>query len=466
MNIGINSNGILAIDLSNLDPSCDLGNANADLLDQFGLWMMAEDAANDTFINAQYVVNSTSFDFSYAPLDTFTGQQAIGDWNQVWLVDAQMIAAHIENYSNTNYSLPDEIAQWPAKSGQDLIATLAPFADANSNGVYDPENGDYPYIKGDKAAYCIFNDNSGEHKVSKGVPIGVEVHLMLYQYDDVPSTVFLEYYIINRSSNNYSNFKVGAFLGGQLGNATDNFMGTMSDDNAVYMYKGTTVDSEYGEDLPLIYCKLLDQNLSSAIGFADQLDPVNGKPINQKDFVNYLNARWLDNSVLSLGDDGHNSGSPYPFLFDASKQWSEDEIGRTPGNRNVLAVSELGELPAGSYVKVEYALGVKLYDSTQNVHELVKTEVNALRAFTGISAQHSLNVKFYPNPCADLLHLEVGSAGFYKIQISDFQGRVLYTEKKYISRSTVCNISLPSGVYRMELNRNGRIFNDILNVQP
>ncbi|MBK8414466.1 MAG: hypothetical protein IPL22_08125 [Bacteroidetes bacterium] len=53
--------------------------------------------------------------------------------------------------------VPTNIADWLV-SIHLFSRVLAPFADFNSNGIYDPQNGDYPYILGDESIYSIFND--------------------------------------------------------------------------------------------------------------------------------------------------------------------------------------------------------------------------------------------------------------------------------------------------------------------
>ena len=119
---------------------------------------------------------------------------------------------HISSYNTSGYVMPASIANWPAHGDEGYSYYLAPFKDVNENGVYDPENGDYPYydinndlcpwtedniaraaehalprtpedvmyygpdwqnsngmiyadhvLKGDETLFWIFNDNAGPH---------------------------------------------------------------------------------------------------------------------------------------------------------------------------------------------------------------------------------------------------------------------------------------------------------------
>lgn len=468
INIGLNSNGILAIDINSLNVVSDLGDPSLDLLDQLGLWMMATDQDGKVHINSQYVIDDQNFDFSYAPLDTFTGNQAMGDWNHVWFMEASEVADHIENFSQNGYVVPDAIQNWPAKSGQDLIEHLAPFADYNNNGVYDPENGDYPVIKGEKAAYCIFNDNSGEHKISKGIPLGVEVHLMLYSKKEWENTIFLEYFIINRSENDYTDVKLALMLGGQLGNSSDNAMGSISSNQTVYLYNGDENDENgFGSTLPYVYCRLLDHELSSAISFSDDTnDTISGRPSDQEDFVNYMNARWLNDSMMTFGGNGREGSQSYAYQFDLTASWNETSSAITPGERNGLAVCSIEELDKGAFIELNAALGFGTYQSGQSVHNLVDEKSAALRRLTKVGDIPLQQARVFPNPTNGSFTIQLDEPGNYLMKVVDFQGKTVFEENKFMHRQSRCNILLPPGVYVLELNRNGRIFKNTLNVQP
>jgi hypothetical protein len=59
--------------------------------------------------------------------------------------------------------------------------------------LYNPADGDYPEIRGDEAVYAIMNDKSRD---TMGFGMGIEIHLMVYQYLDgtfLDNTTFLNY---------------------------------------------------------------------------------------------------------------------------------------------------------------------------------------------------------------------------------------------------------------------------------
>ncbi len=463
----INANGILAIDLNTLSPASEYNNSTNHFLSEAGLWISARDASNKLYINSQMSTTVAEYDFVAGPLDTFTGNPASGDWNFVWDVSQSEIQAHQENFEDANYTVPANIENWPAAGGQDLIKYLAPFADYNNNGIYDPENGDYPYIKGNKAWYCIFNDNGGEHKVSKGAPLGIELHLMVYQIDEKPNNLFLEYYLINRSDIDYEDIRVGFMLGGENGNEGDNYFGSSSSEHAIFIYNGDSLDEgNFESNLPYVYCKILNQSLVASMMYEQSAHTVHGKPTNAVEFDHYLHARWKDGSELVEGGNGQGSGTASAHLFNVDAAWTEESESLMAGNRNGLAIASFPVLKQKEFVHIEYAMGYGFYNKDENVHNLLKSDFDALDAFSLSKSPALLNARVYPNPLRSECTIEVKSAGEYEIKVTDIQGLTLYSENKYINQITRCNFMLCPGIYILELNRNGRTFKKLINVQP
>src|SRR5690606_7777908 len=126
-------------------------------------------------------------DYFYGPIaDDYTSPEYIQRYNRLWKVTSSEVNAHIAGYMNEGYVVPSPILSWPGNGNTDNgeAANLAPYIDANSNGVYDPENGDYPDIRGEVAIFYILNDDKQTHTASSGGKIGVEIHGMVYVYYD------------------------------------------------------------------------------------------------------------------------------------------------------------------------------------------------------------------------------------------------------------------------------------------
>ncbi|MEY3399358.1 MAG: hypothetical protein RL220_1952, partial [Bacteroidota bacterium] len=220
---------------------------------------------------------SNEHDWFPGPLtigDATTTENVMQQYDQVWIASASDIATHIAYFNavanNTveeefpdGYTMPQWIINWPAHgdytAGYDFY--LAPFFDYDADYVYDPFAGDYPLFCGDECIYFIFNDGGGVHESSGGQPIGLEIHGMLYAFDDsdpmLQNTVFLKYRIINRGTQELSDAYMGMFTDFDIGNPANDYAGTLVQNQAIYGYNGTSSTEEYNAPPPFQATQLL-----------------------------------------------------------------------------------------------------------------------------------------------------------------------------------------------------------------
>jgi hypothetical protein len=189
-------------------------------------------------------------DFVYGPVaDSYSGEEYKSKYNRVWVVNLSDLEYHYYHYDDAGYLMPEAIENWPAH-GNTLngeASDLAPYYDVNKNGVYDPQNGDIPMIRGDQAIYFIANDAGGQ-QATGGLKTGFEVHGMVYCLNPsvgsvLQQTVFVNYRLINRSSHDFDNFYTGMMCDFDLGNITNDCVGSDSVLNMMYVYNSVKVDS-------------------------------------------------------------------------------------------------------------------------------------------------------------------------------------------------------------------------------
>ena len=216
---------------------------------------------------------------------------------------------HISSYNTSGYVMPASIANWPAHGDEGYSYYLAPFKDVNENGIYDPENGDYPYydvnndlcpwtedniaraaqhalprtpedllyygpdwqnsngmiyadhvLKGDETLFWIFNDNGGPHTESQGQPIGLEIRGQAFGFatnDELNNMTFYSYEIINRSTYTLTNTYFSQWVDPDLGYAYDDYVGCDVNRGLGYCYNGSNVDGSgqkwaYGDQPPAV----------------------------------------------------------------------------------------------------------------------------------------------------------------------------------------------------------------------
>ncbi|MBQ9587370.1 MAG: hypothetical protein IJR26_05905 [Bacteroidales bacterium] len=193
--------------------------------------------------------------------------------------------------------IPSIIKDWPAHpidwASNNQSRYLAPFFDADGDGAYKPENGDYPYydfdnklcprtlkanlkpgenyvpyrtmedslgivnrgtgllsdqvLKGDQTNWWVFNDMGNTHTESKGQPIGLEIRAQAFAFstnDEINNMTFYSYEIINRSTYELKNTYFSQWVDPDLGYGYDDYIGCDVKRGLGYCYNGD------GEDGP------------------------------------------------------------------------------------------------------------------------------------------------------------------------------------------------------------------------
>jgi len=304
-------------------------------------------------------------------------------WDRVWKINKTEIDNHILNYNNTGYIIPDAIDSWPAHGDTTLgqAFNLAPFIDADNNGLYDASLGDYPDIKGDQALYIIRNDIGNIHTETDAEQMGIEQHLMFYGYANpcpaINHALFVNMKIFNRGNYNLNDFYAGTWLDSDLGFYMDDYIGCNVGKNLGYTYNGDAEDegaNGYSNIctqslvLPppaqgLVY---LNQSMSKFVYYHNDAT-VTGNPNGGTDIYNYLRGIWRDNVPMTYGGDGHGSGSGattnlcnymYPGTTDPNfpgQTWSEQTAGNLPADRKFLMSAGPVDLNTGDVYELDYA---------------------------------------------------------------------------------------------------------------
>lgn len=222
-----------------------------------------------------------------------------------WIITKQQVQDHIAMFDwdeegnvigpNSNFdagSIPDVITTWPAhgdESGDNLSHYLAPFFDADGDGEYSPEKGDYPYydfnnelcprtrkanlkkgekyvadrtlediagqvnggllsdqvLKGDQTIWWVFNDKGNTHTESNGNEIGLEIRAQAFAFstnDEINNMTFYSYEIINRSTYELQQTYFSQWVDPDLGYGYDDYVGCDVRRGLGYCYNGKDID--------------------------------------------------------------------------------------------------------------------------------------------------------------------------------------------------------------------------------
>lgn len=441
-------------------------------------WFNAEDPSGNPKLSAQlYNLGEDIFPGALTAGGAATVTPSYDPTKGVYQVTKSEIDNHIANYWMSGYTVPSSIADWPAHGNaiisQDYYA--APFVDANNDGTYTPSDGDYPKIRGDHATYMILNDKLDVH-ASGGEYMGIECHFMFYQYNSTDyknNTTFLNLKVINRSTQDYPEFKVGCFLDSDIGESQDDLVGCDTNQHVMYAYNGTNNDAIYGANPPSVGVVNLNQSMDLFGCFKYDHSYMND-PNNLADYFNYLDARWKDNAPFTVGGNGYGGTVNTKYLFSGnpnnSGEWSEIEAGLVPGERKTLMATEKGPLLAGEEICLDYAFIIgDGGDHLENVNNLIANAADARNFFNTqadfICANYEETLKnstyetsepaIYPIPSNGQMTIDF--TGEYSLEIHALDGRKVFEQSNMYEKQKI-STNLESGSYIISILQGGNRF--------
>jgi hypothetical protein len=303
------------------------------------LWFAGKDIEGDLHVSAdRFDVNDV---FNAGPLrlaDGGTDEVVTDQFNRIWKLDR----ATIENFKyryeqgqieDGTWPVDYDIASWPAHGPEGYAENLAPFIDANNDGVYNPMDGDYPDIEGDQMLYWVMNDvfdgRTPIDNFSSSPALGIEIHCKAWanvyedadsdELDAINNATFLDVEFINRSDTTYTDFYAALWSDADLGYAFDDFIECDVMNHSFFVYNGDGIDDDdqgYGENPPAQAFMFLDAPVQYTIPDVDTgiymtsfMYHQNGTsayadPTNASEYYNYMNAKWKDGSDLTFGGNG------------------------------------------------------------------------------------------------------------------------------------------------------------------
>lgn len=471
----VNNGGIFFNDVVNQSPGFEYPKGSEKhLIYANTFWFGTEDNSGNKKLAAQ--LYNWGGDFFPGPLVPFAATANIepGFVSKIHQVTKSEIQDHIDNYADPSYVIPSSIANWPAHGdvSQGFDFYLAPFVDVNNDGMYFPEEGDYPLIRGDFATYMILNDKKDVH-ASGGDPLGVECHFMFYQYnttDYLNNTVFLNIKVINRSAIDYPEFKVGCFLDPDIGNSTDDAVGCDTNQRVMYAYNFPNNDDIYGANPPAIGVVNLNQSMDVFGYFSDDIAEMT-LPNTASDFHGFLDGNWKDGTPFTLGGNGYGGNTNTKYLFSGNPnvpgEWSEVEAGLLPSESRMFMVSNIGPLLNQEEICLDYAFVVgDGGDHLENVNHLLSIAAEVQNFYNsqddlvcayfgetlGMDAHEIKSPTVYPNPSNGQITIDF--TGEYSVEIHALDGRKVFESAKMQDTNTIYP-TIESGSYMLSVIQNG-----------
>ncbi len=482
------------------------GNNSRNINFASALWMGGYDAGGALHIAAQ-TYRQHGNDYWPGPINT-SGPLSYATsyaWAKIWKVNLTDIIDFLSLPSHTTVNTPQSILTWPGKgntyaqgnAGTPLTITddMAPFIDLNGNGIYEPLLGDYPDIKGNQALWWVFNDNGPTHNQTNGTPMGVEVHAMCYGFRRgtlIDNVVYYEYNIMNKSGNDYHNFRAGLWDDIDIGFYIDDYIGFDSSYRMGIGYNGrqnlNPVNS-YKVNEPVVGVTMVvlpgDAGTSyvpaGSFTYFNNDSSIIGSPTVDTEYSNYMrsklrNGEHFTNDFSGRGHPckGYGAGPDCNYVFtgdpgDTTNQWSECNCGNNPSDARFIVTSNDFTLAVGTTEKIVMAMvatdtgagqwcGLTNFDNIKIVadtawafyHNTLTADVPAIATGQYISV--------YPNPAHDKLIIEGintnGSAP--TIQVFNTLGQVMNAAIIKNGNRYEADVSkLPNGLYDVLYRQDG-----------
>jgi len=329
------------------------------------LWLGGIDESSGDLKLAAMTYRQAGNDFWSGPIGNSsqtTDSLQCSNYDRHWYME-QATIDKFKNVEELSASEDSLLREWPGKGNPNLNFShlnqvMAPFVDVDGDEIYNPENGDYPKIKGNKAVWWIINDIGNEHTESGGAAFGFEIQKMFYGFEDDPElnyTSFFDVNITNKSNNNYQDFIFGHRVDMDLGNYLDDFVGCDTLSAMGYTYNGDAFDESpegFGENAPLQACQFINvpneyyDNQNDLYGFTYYKNDFNntGNPVTAEHFLNYLNGKWKNGDLMTSGGNATDQSLKstrylYPGNPSDSEAWSECSNLNEPSDRTFIISS-------------------------------------------------------------------------------------------------------------------------------
>lgn len=253
-------------------------------------------------------------------------------YDRIWSVRQ----SEIDAYDSIGI-LTDDLIEWPWHLG-------APVQDGDGDPTnYNLQGGDRPEITGTQTLWWVMNDRAGPHEWTESAPIGLEIHASAIAFNNIyhqflSNATFYKFRIINKNDSPLEEARFGFFMDVDMGNASDDYVGSDSLLQLGYVYNGDSDDENgYGTTPPAIGATLLispvaepDQVDNDLDGLTDEFGEqvsaayimhnnkggIQGDPFTLQELWANLRGRWRNESPLTEGGTGLSySNKPARFSY-------------------------------------------------------------------------------------------------------------------------------------------------------
>ena len=501
-------------------PNPSPGIPNPSTIFAAGFWIGGLDPAGNLKLAAVKYRANGSTDYRSGPLnaDGTIDNTSCANWDRFFKVKGADIKAFLDDLPNFANNPSAAVAAYPSimgwpgwgnpyfstLNGFDLPNTpggLAPFYDADQNGLYDPLQGDYPAVKLQatppfvpaEIVWCVFNDqgNGIVHPVTQAWPLQMEVQLTTWAFNcpDDPvlnNTIFTAHRMLYKYTEPMDSCFVGMWVDFDLGCYTDDYFGSNPDLNTFFAYNADALDGTgtgttcnqgvptFGDHPPVQSVTFLSRKLDKLVYF---VNPSVGswptgmtEPIFPYEYYNFLSGTWRDGTPLTYGGLGYNSGSGIPadYAFPADPAdpngWSMCTAGIPAADYRMLGTHKIGKLQPGQVEELVTAWTVhpdpdlpcglgSTFDEISGVRAQYDAGfANVCSPLTAVDNILAAPVGIFPNPANNAFTVQYGDLPVRAMRLFSADGRYVRSWENVPPAQMNLSIEhFPAGMYTLQL---------------
>ncbi len=473
------------------------------------MWLGALDPAGNLILSADAYNNSVVSTKS-GPIDMNTGdiyqglEEVFDRFFETSQFDINKLQEDLED-GILDEEVPQSLKEWPALGNpyfEDIFGYalpvepgvgFAPFFDVNANGLYEPQLGDYPEIKGaHQAIFYIYSFL--ETNQTQSPPIETEVRVLARIYEDVSSnikrTVFFDYELRQAQLFQLNDYYISMFIDPDLGCFTDDYMGYNQDCEFAYVYNQDVMDGDSGcqcpanistfcEDPPIMAYAFLNKPTIDGNPNSDEIEtsgfmtfnasnPTTDLPTIGEQFYNLMKNSWADGTPLTYGGNGYNPGSEdftnycFPGNPSIDDEWSMCSEDQPQIDRRGLLNMGPFDLPPGAVVRFSFA-AFSIFDvdlPCPDIEETISTVCDEIKDFEGSVSSSVSDIHDQAVQCdgmevqqkGGLIQLtSIENDGFNYVELYELNGKLLRRVKLSKDNTVELESPLNSGIYVLRL---------------
>ena len=506
--IGINSNGTIGYDgnpqaMSSHSVPYTSGQVGPGFLFAGSIWLSGVDGGGNV-LGAVETYHRQYNQFGVGPLDPSTGSPYPNtcNYNRVWKVDGADIDQFLQDFNDNgrlDQPIPTSLLQWPGRGNPHMFAQLgfslpannpmAPFIDFNMDGIYDPNDGDYPvYDETDRNAIPAQMLWTVAHTQNPGLgitPIHLEIQQTVYALDcntdDLLSqSIFFKHRLLSRNALSVYDMRYGNWNDFDLGCSNDDLVGTWPAQNTIYVYNGDNFDDltcspsnptvNYGTNPPVGACTFLNHSLTRSMHYENSPSTPTGVPYSMVDFFRLLTGSFKDGTPLRAINNGYDATgnaplSDYSFPGDpvTGAGWSAYHSASAIHDYRCLGVIDFGTLSAGMVLDIDFVYSYHRAPGNSNIQNVALMQQriptlkqyydnglsNAIcgRATNLTSINHTTELEVYPSPTQSYTTIDLKTKTAQQITLVNALGQPVRQMGISTGQVTLERGTLAAGLY-------------------